>query len=391
MIVATLLAAAAVAAAPTVEQERFRWTRTVHAGEFAPILVEPDGPMFEHARVGFGDLRVLDANSRPVPWRHLPAPAPASFEPVEVLNSGRQGGQATALLDLGPRRERRDRINLEIPDRDFVGRVVVLGADRPTGPFTRLSTTGIYDVRGARRARSTTAVFPTTIHRYLLVRASDVSQISGASVSGAESRPEFVPRKPREVMTRQVGGRTVVTVDFGWRRMPVGELRVFARDRQYDRPVFVEASNRRRSWSPVTSGRLSRYAGSSPGPLLLDVRARYIRVTIENGDDPPLAGIRVEASDRSHALVLEGRHPLPYRLLYGAAGLRAPDYEFARIPFPPTQRPVEGVLGPERANEAFDLPEKPFGERHGWILSVALAGAAAAVAVAGFLAMRKRA
>ena len=30
---------------------------------------EPDGPMYEHAAVGFADLRVLDARGRQVPWR----------------------------------------------------------------------------------------------------------------------------------------------------------------------------------------------------------------------------------------------------------------------------------------------------------------------------------
>ena len=64
-----------------------------------------------------------------------------------------------ALLDFGPERVVRERIHLDVPVRPFVGRAEVAGShDRKT--FTRLSSTSIYDVRGATRAVSTTVVFP---------------------------------------------------------------------------------------------------------------------------------------------------------------------------------------------------------------------------------------
>jgi hypothetical protein len=384
-----VLAAAALAAG--IPESDFRWTRTVASEGRAPVVVEPDGPMFAHARVGFGDLRVLDAGGDQVPWRTLPPPPAGGVEQVTVLNSGRRGGFAVALLDLGPPRAIRDRIELDVPDRGFVGRAVVLGADRRAGPYTRLSATGIYDVRGARRARSTTAVFPPSDFRFLLIRASGVSRIEGATVSGAEGRPATVEREPRSATTRQSGRRTLVTLDFGYRNMPVDELRVSARTARYDRPVVVEASNAARVWRPVAGGRISRFPGSSAGPIPLGVRARYVRVQIDNGDDPPLAGIEIEATSRSHALLLEGGHERPYRLHYGAPGVRAPNYEFARIPLDPDAATVRGELASERRNPAFDLPGKPFGERYRWLLQLALALAAIGVAAGGFLALRRRA
>lgn len=384
-----VLAAASLAAG--VQQSDFRYTRTVHADDFAPVLIEPDGPMLAHAKVGFADLRVLDADGSMVPWRPLQAPRASDLEPVTVLNSGTESGRAVALLDLGPKREVRDRVQLDVPDRGFVGRVVVLGAFRPEGPFRRLSATGIYDVRGARRARSTTAVFPATIYRYLQVRATGVSRITGAAVSGSRGRPSTVVRNPRSVTTRLAGKQTIVTLDLGWRNVPVDELRATARSLRYDRPVVVEASNDGGSWRPVAWARISRFEGSSAGPIPIGVRARFVRFRVENGDDPPLAGIEVTLTSRSRALVLEDGHALPYRLYYGASRLRAPDYEFARIPFAPSRTTLDGVLGPERPNPAFDLPGKSFGERNRWLVQAALALAALAVATAGFLAFRRRA
>ena len=57
-----------------------RWTRRTSATSarslprrVAPIRFEPDGPMYAHTRIGFADLRVLDAAETQVPWRRLPA------------------------------------------------------------------------------------------------------------------------------------------------------------------------------------------------------------------------------------------------------------------------------------------------------------------------------
>jgi hypothetical protein len=311
--------------------------------------------------------------------------------PVSVLNSGRDGGVAVALLDLGPMRSTHDRITLTIPDRSFVGRVVVAGSDTRRGRYTLLSATGIYDVGGAKRSRSTTAVFPPTDFRFLRIRATNVSRITGATVEGGEQDVRTVERDAKRLATRQAGRRTVHTLDFDFARVPVNEIRVSASSAQYDRPVVVEVSNDRfgRSWRVVATGRIQRFPGSTPGPIRVDTRARYLRVKIENGDDPPLEGIEVVATSRSYALVLEGDHPRPYQLLYGAPGVRAPSYEFARIPL--SGDLVGGQLLPERPNRAFDVADEPFGERYRWLLQVALAAAALVVAAAGFLALRKRA
>src|SRR6187551_2562744 len=183
------------AAAAEIRQADFRNVRPLVAdpgGE--PVLLEPDGALFEHSQPGFADLRITDARGHEVAWRQVQSGPSAAPEAVPILNGGRQGRFAVALLDLGARRRIRDRVALEVPDRSFVGRAVVLGADNRHGPFTRLSATGIFDARGAQPARSTVAVFPPSDFRYLLIRATGISRIVGAHVSGAQQRPRLLRR-----------------------------------------------------------------------------------------------------------------------------------------------------------------------------------------------------
>ena len=392
---AALAAAAPPAAgADGVPLEDFRYERTlpptVADGRTA---FEPDGLMLAHSRPGLADLRIVDARGRQVPWRRVAA-AHVSAASGRLLNRGRQGGAAVALVDLGPRRRVYQRVELEVAGDAFFGRVTVFGADRRAGPWTRLSTTRIFDVTGARSARSTTALVPPSDYRYLRLRAEGVAAIEGATALGAFERPRLVRR--RHAVRSSGGGsrETVLLLDFGVGGVPVTQLELHAATPRYDRRVRVEASRDGSIFSPIASGRMRRVSGELARSILIDTRARYLRVRIDNGDDPPLRGVRTETFGPSFAVVVEPGHRPPLRALYGARSVRAPSYEFARLS---AQRPTAVLdpsrLPPERLNPAFEPPgdTRSFFRRHDWLVQLSIAFAALLVGAAGLLALRRRA
>jgi hypothetical protein len=391
MIAAALLAAAALAAG--VEEPDFRYVRELRAPQGGPILFRADGPLFAHARVGFADLRIVDARGTQVPWR-LPPGTAAPPQPIRLLNSGRQGDRAVALLDLGGERRVTDRMELDIPDENFVGRVSVFGSDRREGPYTRLGSTAVYDVAGAEgRARSTTVVFRPTDFRFLRLEATGVSAIAGATVS-SRPRERRAERVAARVTSVELQGRTRVVLDLSFPRHPVDELRLAAATERYDREVRLEASNDARRWRAVAFGRAVHFPGSVDAPLTVGARGRFLRLTIFNGDDAPLAGIEATALARPRLLLAEEDHPRPYRLLYGSPTAQAPRYDFARLPAAalPAASFVGGTLGPERRNPTFEPPadDRPFFDRHPWLVEAALALVAVALAGVGFLVLRRR-
>jgi len=394
-LLVSLAAGAQPVAAAGLDPAEFRYQRSLVADSGGgPVLIEPDGALFEHSAPGFADLRIADARGRAVPWRRIgrrPRTVPGT---AAVLNSGRQGRLAVALIDLGPRPGVRDRMALAIPDRGFVGRAVVLGSDDRDGPFTRLSATGIYDVRGAHPARSTVAIFPPSDFRFLWVRASGVSRIAGARVSGARERPPMVRRTVRSVTRREAGSRTIVTLDLGFRGLPVDELRVGAATARYVRSVAISGSDDRRRFRPLTTARISRFQGSGSAPISVDARLRHIRIEVDNGDDAPLRGIEVSAWSRSHRLLVEGGHPRPYTVRYGNPRAHAPSYDFARFPVGAlgVERAVRGQLGAEQGIVAFEPPpdRRSFWARNPGFLTAALAFAAFALGGVGLLVLRSR-
>ncbi len=395
-LLASLAAGVQPAAAAAVDHPDFRNVRPLVASPGGmPVLVEPDGALFEHSLPGFADLRIADARGHEVAWRQARSERSTAPEAVPVLNSGRQGRFAVALLDLGARRRVRDRVMLEVPDRGFVGRAVVLGADDRHGPFTRLSATGIYDARGAQGARSTIAVFPPSDFRYLLVRATGINRVVGASVSGTRERPRLLRRPARSVSLRQDGRHTIVTLDLGFRNVPVDELRIAAETPRYERPIAILGANsRQQQFEPLAAARIFRFPGSASAPISIGAHHRYIRIEVDNGDDAPLRGIEVSAWSRSRALLLEGGHPSPFTVYYGNSRADAPNYDFARLPASTLgiERAAHGRLGSERENPAFEPPPdtRSFTARNPGLVTGALALAALALGAVALLALRRR-
>ena len=397
LVGAGALVLAAPAAAAGVDRREFRYERVLRAPAGGPIAFQPDGPLYGHADIGFPDLRIVDAKGAQVPWRPLPEQEPAPPEQVRVLDSGRRGRQAVALLDLGPGHRVHDRVDLAVTGQSFVGRATVLGSDdRRT--FTAVGSTRIFDLASAGgRVRSTVVTFAPSDFRYLELRATGVRRIVGATVSGKAQRPVLRQLAAR-VSRHEKGRRTVLLVDLGHAHMPVDQLRVTAATRRYDRPIEIEARDRgERRWTHVASGRIFNYYGRSSPAVDVGVRARRLRITIANGDDPPLSALRLGVLAQPERILVEGGHPAPLELLYGGRARTSPDYDFGRLPrnVLGLDRLRRGSLGRETLNADFEparIPDtRSFVKKHPALVDAALALAAAVLGVGGFLALRRRA
>ena len=186
----------------------------------------------------------------------------------------------------------------------------------------------------------------------------------------------------------------IITLDFGFRQLPVDELQIEAASPRFERPVEVLGSNDRRHFVPLAGARIFRFAGSRSAPIAVGAHHRYLRIEIENGDDVPLSGIQITARSRARSLLVEGNRPRPYTLLYGNRADGRPSYDFARLPVRTLRldHVVSGRLGTERSNPAYEPPPdtRSFAARHPGTVVAALALAALALGAVGLLALRSR-
>ena len=392
---AVVAAFVAVGLVSDIETSEFRYTKPLAASPGAPVTFEPDGAMYGHASEGFRDLRVVDADGEQVPWRTEPPPVAVPAREVALVARGELDGVVSVVLDRGVTADVIDRIELQVPDREFVGEVEVLGsATGAEGSYASLSTTQIYAVSGAVAARSTTALFPPTDYRYLLVRARGVSGIDGATVARDPLQPQLDPVDAGSSVRQQTRA-TVVRLDLGFANVPVDAVEVQSSTDPFVRQVVVEGSNDGTTFVSLGGGEVARFRGVDLDRIRIVGRHRYVRVTVQNGDDAPLSDLRVQALAHERPLLLaEGFEP-PYQLFYGAPGVAAPSYDFARLPATAIglDRAVAGELGPESLNEDFEPPAdtRTFFEKHSGLVNGLLVLAAVVVAVGGLLALRRRA
>ena len=215
----------------------------------------------------------------------------------------------------------RERIQLDVPLEPFVGRAEVAGShDRKT--FTRLSSTSIYDVRGATRAVSTAVVFPQSDFRYYRIRATGVQEIRGATAEAvaAAGAPVRAARGDRgapggagERWSTPTSGIAAsrCTSSASRRRRPrstgpsTSTARWTARRTSSPAAAACTASARpaRRRCRSTAATAIS---GSGSGTATTS-RSRDLRVTLR--------------AYRDYILLAPGFAP-PYRVLYGGPGVR---------------------------------------------------------------------
>jgi Protein of unknown function (DUF3999) len=235
------------------------------------------------------------------------------------------------------------------------------------------------------------AADPTPAHDYADLRVHDDR--------GAEIPYALDPRppSPRTVAVRSAGferpadARTVqrAVLDLGVSHLTLTTLHFRTATPSFARELSIEHSDDGATWTSDGSQHIWRF---SDGDALLvadidDGRARYWRVSIDDGDDAPLANLRVTLYARAHEIVFPVLRGRRYALTFGDPALTAPAYDLpARlqherwradvasagrvVALRPRRSGAPGLAPPARAPAAAESSQGP-----AWLVPVAFGGA----------------
>jgi hypothetical protein len=410
---AALGLAAASADRPTVE-------RAIDVRGPGRVAVVLDRDVYESAREDLGDLRIVDAVDRAVPYllERVGEEPPAVTTPV-LLNRGfARGKSATVTVDFEGPVLKRDLV-LSLSGDNFRRRVLVEGKGRHDDAWTTLtdsayvfavppSAGGPGRLPGEAR-RYETVTLPENNHQFLRVtvfRGQDereemeIRDVRAGTVPSR--RPREVPLTPRLLRTEDTfRHETLLTLDLGARHQPFRAVVLDVADTRFFRGVTLEAQadpapsarpvTPSPSWRWLAECAIYRYeeAGRTAERLRLEVpgRERKLRLRIHNRDDAPLEVRGVSVAVPVERLAFEAAPGSQYRLRYGAAGLRAPAYDLPRTVGDValwTASAEEGRLGPPVRVPAVEAAV-PWTERHPALL---WAGLVATVVVLGLVTRR---
>jgi hypothetical protein len=323
---------------------------------------------------------------------------------VPVINLSRVDGKTQFWLDMGeePGPIREIEILINDAERNYERAVSVFGADRrdaEDADWALLTDDGylLDRTRDEHRLRVGRIEFPRSQFRFYRTVIDDAGEppLDIIGVKEADRERVRVPRRQfhGEVLSRQHDAddkSTRVIVDLGYARLPTLGVRVdveytgdYHRSVQLEQTDSLAVEEKETRWRHVASFDLYRIERPGRRPAYGDgleygeTRGRYLRLTIDNGDDRPLhvAGVTALAIDR--LLVCE-------RSRLSAAGssvavyagdelLAAPRYDLARTvgTIEPNALPPVVALAAREANPYFrgpTEPKRPWSEEHQTLL-----------------------
>ena len=360
------------------------------------------------------DLRIICGEVEEVGYAvWVPEETPLRVEecPARVFNIATRGREATELsLDLGEEPTTTNRVRLETPAVNFRCAVAVEGSEDGKRWKTLRDDGAILDFTGDERARLTTVAFPDARLRYLRVVVSAPAGGEPIALAGATVFQEFPAEKPALPMLveRSVARRietpdgrdTCHTLELGAPHLAVSKVVFETPKETFVRRVRVEVSNDERTWRQAGAGtiyriRTERYEAARAEVEFAEQFGRFVRVRVENGDDPPLGVTRLAVLGRPRYVFFPFRADRAYRLFYGNRSARRPEYEYASV-FEHVDRSsaVEARLGAPERNPRFiatrEAPKPhPWIERNQWVLYIALAAAVVGLGLVALRALRR--
>jgi hypothetical protein len=378
-------------AAPS--REYFRYTREVTIGQSGKqnyLIVDP--AIWAHARPDLADIRLYEGDAQ-VPYALSEEQGASSTleREARILNLGVRGGRTEFDLDIGSEAEY-NHVELRLKTTNFVASGTVEGRETLNqGSGRKLSTTTLYDFSREALGNNLALRLPPATFRYLHVTiapAINPREISGASTSVQREAQATWMSAGRCWSPEQVKRTTRIACDLDL-GVPVARIlfTVPADLVNFRRTVRVTDPQ----GAQLCSGSISRIRMKSGGKEVVTEdlalvfcanKEHRVLVEIDNGDNTPLTVDKVEPQSLERRIYVDPAGKTVVRLYYGDEKLTAPEYDYARF-FHKEADAALVVAAAERQNPDYTgrPDERPWSERHQWVLWGAMLVAMALLAV----------
>ena len=360
-----------------------------------------------------GDMRLF-AGTKEVPYALTSSGTtlPGS-DAAKVLNAGVKAGHVVFDLEMPGRAY--SNVNLELGGTDYLATAKVTGLkDANETGGTALGTFTVFDLSGQKLGNNGTLPLAEVSFPFLHVDLT-VSGVAGKAAPSVTVKGATIPpsREAQTVFTAvaqtatvvQRGRESVATFALP-AHVPVERVSfAVGAGVNFNRPVMVrarEAGADARMPGEEIGGEISRVRLREGGKEIkaeqLSVPATVgansegnatVEVAVENGDDQPLPIAAVQLEMRQRELCFDGGGA-EAELYYGASGLEAPNYDYARM-FAPGDASRVAVLGPEERNPGYvaRVERKSLTEQHPELLWVALLAMVSVLGVVAFRSAKK--
>ena len=357
-----------------------------------------DAELWDKGSTSLGDLRLVTPSGTEIPYVMVVKTGSSSTRETEVkvLQLGTVRGATDFVLDVSAVPEY-DQVELRLVAVDFIAHATVEGRDNLTRPpVTLLGTYTLYNFAREFLGSNSTLKLPRSRFRYLHIHIDGgvkPDEVLGATVADIEEQKTQWTALDVQLKIDQDGKRTVLTWD-AIADVPVDRvvLLVDPADVNFRRDVQVTAQSNmvgRGEIHRIRMKRSGREVDSEDLTLSLGgIHAPRYKLTVENGDDPPLHILGVQVYSTERRVYFDPRGNSTLRLYYGDDHLAAPTYDYAKLfQEPQDEAALRAEMGPGTHNFAYTgrPDERPWTDQHPAVLWTAMI---LAVAGLGAVALR---
>lgn len=401
------LALAGVASAE-IQKSDWQFRKSVKAQSVSDfVLANLDSEVLSHADQALTDLRLQDNLGNEVPYTIVPeGPNIARTNlPAKMFDKKFVEGKYTLLtLDLGSSGLLHNQLIITTDSENF-RRVVEVESSDDLVSWAYLTTNEqVYDytVEGTKpvKVQDTSVNYPESTARYLRLKILDNGalplSITGVIVSrdtvNVIKEAEFKPSLNASAVS--VDHITEIIADLGDSGLPTYRAYLKIDGDDFSRYLVLSGSNDRQNWNFLSNSYIfkintPKFIGEQLTVNYPEIQYRYLKITIDNGDDKPLVVKEVKLFGLLRTLAFKYDPALTYYLYYGNKTAERPRYDIEKI-FPYLEkRSMPTVdLGKEESNPDYQAPVPspvPLTEKYPDILLVVLG---LIVAAMGYLVMR---
>ena len=379
--------------------------------------------VLDAARADLRDVRVVDEHGVEIAYvlhRTAPPAEQAGWLPAKLSNKTYLTGKSSSVtVDFG-QAFLKDRIKINTKGSDF-RRQVRIESSPDQKDWQRVREDALLfriNRDGKVEFERNVVMIPENNHRFMRVTVFNGDQDKGRVNIDLVGTHQLKRQPNLQTLTTEVPmvwvpvkdrkRETCIEFDLGYRNLPLAEITFDLKEPNFFRRAILEGRDRKTTvvkfrrednspaektvdvpWQTVRNFVLFRYsAGSRTSDEQLSLEldgtgTRYLRLRIQNGDDPGLTFLGAEAKRFLRLVRFPYRGEQPYRLFLGYPGARRPSYD---LPHYINRLKSEGVtpatLASMSANPDFSAAARTESwlEQNRIVLWIALVGVGAVLA-----------
>lgn len=359
--------------------------------EYAFFQVDDD--IYDGSAGSLHTIRIIDANAREIPHQIVTkreSEKREQFTPKLLNNSYQRGKHNSFVLDFGEEPPRVNELTILTTSKNFTRRVSVDGGSDQSEWNLLADEAYIFDFSRNAHTQYLQVEFPLSNFRFLRVKIFDDGngplEIAGAKtfrVTKEAAKTETWPLTITEKTENKKERTTNITLDAGYRGLPIRNIQLDVASRNYHRSITVESSADCDKWVVLGTGVIYNYdvSGFERTDNRVSFRenagGRYFRLSLENYDDEPLEIGGASGSGLIRRVVIPVEKRKQHKVYFGNPVAKIPRYDLSyRIPYIETERLPRLALSARRLNANYTVPPKParpWTEQHPYLLWAVMA------------------